>query len=215
MHVPKADLQTTNATILMVDIVIKLAFAPVFGVLSDRFGRQLILMYGIATASLGFSLMGICTKVYSEFLLCRILFAQGAIAIVTVPLLADYVKDQSKGKASCLNVIGAACGALLSSSIISMMADKNVSLVTQYQIIAWVYCGLGLLYCLFLRRGVYFKDEKEAEENKKSCTRMMHVGFESAKNNWIFMGYVVNFMSRADSILLTSFLTIWCLNRDG
>lgn len=49
----------------MVDIIIKLSFAPVFGILSDRFGRQLILIYGILTASLGFSLMAFCTEVYS------------------------------------------------------------------------------------------------------------------------------------------------------
>jgi hypothetical protein len=44
---------------------------------------------------------------------------------------------------------------------------------------------------------------------------MVTVGLKSAKNTWIFMGYVVNFLARSDSILLTSFLTIWCLDRDN
>jgi MFS family permease len=65
MNVSEKDLQSTNATILMVDILIKLSFAPFFGILSDKFGRQLVLMYGIITASLGFALMAFCSEVYS------------------------------------------------------------------------------------------------------------------------------------------------------
>ena len=57
-------------------------------------------------ASLGLFVMPLSSSIYPTYLLCRILYAHGAIAIATIPLLADYVNISTKGKACSLAVIG-------------------------------------------------------------------------------------------------------------
>lgn len=57
-------------------------------------------------ASVGLFLMPMSASIYPTYLLCRILYAHGAIAIATIPLLADYVNVSTKGKACSLAVIG-------------------------------------------------------------------------------------------------------------
>ena len=50
--------------------------------------------------------MPFAADIYPAYLCCRILYAHGAIAVATIPLLADYVIDSTKGKASAINVFG-------------------------------------------------------------------------------------------------------------
>lgn len=57
-------------------------------------------------AALGLCIMPLSNAIYPAYLLCRILYAHGAIAIATIPLLADYFTNETKGKASGLAVIG-------------------------------------------------------------------------------------------------------------
>jgi len=59
--------------------------------LNDRYGRKPILMYGICMATLGICLMPLSNSIFPEYLLCRMLFAHGSMAIATIPLLADYI----------------------------------------------------------------------------------------------------------------------------
>lgn len=63
--------------------------------------------------------MPFAADIYPAYLCCRILYAHGAIAVATIPLLADYVIDSTKGKASAINVFGASIGAIMSSSLIN------------------------------------------------------------------------------------------------
>jgi hypothetical protein len=42
-----------------------------------------------------------------------------------------------------------------------------------------------------------------------NITIKVKVGARASKNPYILMGYVTNFLSRADSILMTLFLVLW------
>jgi MFS family permease len=212
---PSKDPGRQNANVLIADIVTKLLFAPFFGVMNDRFGRQYVLIYGIVMASLALFLMPFCSTLYPEYLLCRILYAHGAIAIATIPLLADYIKQCSKGRVSSINVVGASFGAIISSSLITNSFQEHLSISSQYYIVSGSYFVLASLYTFFLKRGVYFIDEAKDSLERRDCIKMFKVGMRQARCPWILMGYVTNFLSRADSILLTLFLVLWAQNSNG
>ena len=74
--------------------------------MNDRYGRKPVLIYGICIASLGLGIMSIANDIYPAYLLSRILYGHGAIAIATIPLIADYFTDKTKGAASALAVVG-------------------------------------------------------------------------------------------------------------
>jgi MFS family permease len=52
----------------------------------------------------------------------------GAICIATIPLLADYVKNITKGKASGYNVIMSSIGAILSTQLIGGILKKKMDI---------------------------------------------------------------------------------------
>jgi len=51
-------------------------------------------------------MMSFANDIYPAYLLSRILYGHGAIAIATIPLIADYFTDKTKGAASALAVVG-------------------------------------------------------------------------------------------------------------
>jgi hypothetical protein len=57
------------------------------------------------------------------------LYAHGAIAIATIPLLADYVKNASKGRSSSVCVVGASIGAVVASSFISWLPSSQTNMM--------------------------------------------------------------------------------------
>lgn len=99
----------------MIDVGVKLIFAPIFGILADRIGRKIVLFYGICVITVALFLIPFSTNLYPQYVLCRCLYAHGAICIAIIPLLADYVQDSTKGKASSFSVIMASGGAMLSA----------------------------------------------------------------------------------------------------
>jgi MFS family permease len=114
-----------NTELLAFDISVKVFTAPLLGYLCDRIGRRNILLYGFLCIALAMGLMPFAAQFY-QLVLLRSFYAQGAIAISVVPLLADYVHPEKKGVASSLCVFMSACGALSSAyvnySILSNLA---------------------------------------------------------------------------------------------
>lgn len=53
-----------NGYILLVDIVTKCLFAPIMGILSDKFGRVPILQCGIVLTAAALCMMGYSTNLY-------------------------------------------------------------------------------------------------------------------------------------------------------
>ena len=65
-----------------------------------------------------------------------------------MPFLADYVNDDTKGRASALNVVLAALGAVFSATVITNLLISNMSILWYYLTIGIVLAVIGLLYTL-------------------------------------------------------------------
>lgn len=117
-----------NSFVIGCDIIVKIAAAPFFGYLTDRVGRRKVNLVGVLILTLAISVMPFCMEYY-QYVLVRVLYAigslecyTGAIAISVVPLLADYVHNNSKGTCSAILVLMSSFGALAS-------AELNVTLL--------------------------------------------------------------------------------------
>ena len=85
----------------------------------------------------------------------RCFYAQGAIAIVVIPLLADYIHHKRRGRCAALLIfissLGAVCSAFINFTILSGEGDK---LHTQYTVISLIILVVGLGYTLgLLKKG--------------------------------------------------------------
>ncbi|CAK69322.1 unnamed protein product (macronuclear) [Paramecium tetraurelia] len=163
IHPKDAGMQ--NGYMLLIDIATKCIFAPIVGIMSDKVGRVPVLQVGIILTALSISSMGFAEDIYPQYCISRIQYAIGAITLATIPFLGDYVLDQTKGKASAINVILAAFGALFSATVITKLLTQSFSLKTTYIVVGCSFLCLGLLYTLGLKRGLHFKKERKTYKN--------------------------------------------------
>jgi hypothetical protein len=70
--------------------------------------------------------MAISTNIYPFYCIARVVYAVGAITLATIPFVADYVHDSTKGRASALNVVLAALGAVFSATVITNILVSNL-----------------------------------------------------------------------------------------
>ncbi|KAL4484746.1 hypothetical protein ABPG74_019923 [Tetrahymena malaccensis] len=208
-NIEKKDQGSQNANLLLADIITKIIFAPIMGIVCDKFGRRVTLFYGICIVTLALCLMPLSNNIYPTYLLIRILYAHGAITISIIPLLADYVTNATKGKGAAVNVILASLGAVASVEIINNGLQNSMNVKGIYWLISSCYFVIGALMCYLIKSGVYYVDKEKSVVEKRGFIQMIKVGVRSAKNPWILIGYVTNFLARGDSILLTLFLVLW------
>ena len=86
------------------------------------------------------------------------MYAIGAITLATIPFLADYVHDDTKGRASALNVVLAALGAVFSATVITKLLTESLSIQMAYLVIGITFLVLGISYTIGLKKGLHFKD---------------------------------------------------------
>ena len=113
--------------------LMQLIFSPIWGALSDRYGRRRILLIGILGNSLAMIFMGLSTELWMLFV-SRML--AGLLASATIPtanaIIADSTSDEERGRG--MGMLGAAMG-------IGMVVGPGLSgwLVEQFEV--WGLAG--------------------------------------------------------------------------
>lgn len=96
------DLEGSQATLIGVAIGIyglgQALFQLPYGLLSDRFGRKPLIMSGLFLFALGAVIAAMSTSIYGV-IIGRALQGSGAVAAVTMALLADLTKEENRTKA--------------------------------------------------------------------------------------------------------------------
>jgi hypothetical protein len=103
---------TINTDLVFYDNLYLALFIYIFGAFQDVLGRKLVISGGFFILSVALFLYPYAERVYPTLLLLRLLFSNGICAVVTQPLLADYVKHTSKGFCGGISAFLSGCGAL-------------------------------------------------------------------------------------------------------
>lgn len=108
--------------------IMQLIFAPVWGGLSDRFGRKPILMLGVLGNAAAQLLFGLSTELWMLFA-SRIL--AGLLSSATLPTAQAYISDSTshKNRSSGMGMLGAAMGIgmVLGPGIAGWLAEFSLS----------------------------------------------------------------------------------------
>lgn len=67
--------------IILIDVLVRLIFAPVAGVLTDKLGRKIVLFYGMVVVTTSITIIPFCSNLYPSYALVRCLYAHGAICL--------------------------------------------------------------------------------------------------------------------------------------
>ena len=107
------------------------------GLIIDTFGRKTPVVMSLIISGACFIAIPMCKVLYPDFLILRCLIGMGAVVIMNIPLVPDYVQKESMGLANAYSQFMITCGFLFSStglySIDRLIDDQK-----------YIYFGIGV-----------------------------------------------------------------------
>ncbi len=146
-----ADLQDSGATLIGVAIGVyglgQALFQLPYGLLSDRFGRKPLIIFGLLLFALGGAIAALSTSIYGV-IIGRALQGSGAVAAVTMALLADLTREEHRTKA--MAAVGMSIGLAFA---LAMVLGPVLAAYLGLQGLFWLTAGLAvvaMLICWFI-----------------------------------------------------------------
>lgn len=196
--------------------VVIIVMVGVWGTLSDRIGRRPVMAAGFLIMSVGVLAYPQATT-YAGLLLARLTFAAGAAAfsVMLVTLIADYVNDESRGRATGLmgvfNGLGALITVMLLLRLPKMFQDAGQTPVDAGFSTYWIIGGLTFATALLMWFGLRAR-EVEPREKQKPLLQQAREGLAAARDPGIALAYGASFVARGNLAIVGTFFTLWLAN---
>lgn len=184
-----------------------------WGSLSDRVGRRLVTVMGFVLCVLGILLYGMARDI-NGLLAARVVYAAGIASVSTmmITLMADYVSNDSRGKATGLlgvmNGLGAMTAALFLLKLPAIFRGGGMNAEeaawATYLTMACVTAAVALLMFLGLRKG-----RAHITEERVPIMRQLSEGLTEARRPVIALAYAASFVARGNLAVVGTFFTLW------
>ena len=213
LRIPESEQGVISGDLNFWGEIVIIATVGLFGALSDRVGRRLVMAGGFVVVGIAFWFYPRATTV-GELLTYRLVYSAGiaAVTCMIVTVIADYVRNVSRGKASgymgIMNGIGAMIAAFVliklpARFIANGMTPLDAGIAT-FNIVA----GIALLTALVLWFGLRKRPPKHLEE-RPGLARMMADGLGAARDPGIALAYGASFVARGNLAVVGTFLALW------
>ena len=188
--------------------VMQLIFAPVWGSLSDKYGRKPILLAGLIGLGMAMSLFALANKLW---LLYAAQMLSGSLSSATLPAAQAYVGDSTtrEERGGAMGKIGGAIGLgiVIGPGIGGMLA--SYSLATPF----WIASGFCLLTFLIILAGLPESLTKENRCEDLDICFMQFRGLWQALFTPIGLGLIVAFMAIFSQAIFSSIFGLYALTR--
>ncbi len=227
------DIVELSSLVNGVHFILKLFTASLFAYLADNCGRRIVATIGVIFLSCSALILPRlpASEIDILYFIIQMFIQLGLLALQSVPLLADYVDYETKGRAAGIVTVITFVATSLSTFFASNV-DLKVGLPTDFQIIGVMGLFLGLISLQGLKGGMYHKDQlvdRKAEGANRRITRalldngatfrslepLLHpdykpgflAGIKQANNPWILAGYIIAFLSMQKNVLFSFILS--------
>ena len=215
LHIPESEQGVVSGDLAFWGEVAIILMVGVWGTWSDRIGRRPIMALGFLIMAVGVLLYPRAES-FAGLLLARLVFACGAAAfsVMLVTLIADYVADDSRGKATGMmgffNGVGALITALVLLGLPKMFADAGQTPVEAGHSTYWVVFALTAATGVVMWFGL--AKQKGRVERRESLLTQARQGLLAAKDKGIALAYGASFVARGNLAILGTFLALWLAN---
>ena len=198
------------------EIVIILVVAVV-GPLSDKIGRRSLMAGGFLLMAAGIALHPFAASVM-QLLACRCVFALGvgAVIVMIVTLLADYIADESRGKAAGLqgvmNGLGAVVAVFLLLRLPAVFQGDASDAVAAGRQTYFLVAGLAAVAGVMMMFGLKGGRPQAAAEERLSLWQSARAGYAAARDPRIALAYGASFIARGNLAIVGTFLALWGAN---
>jgi len=193
--------------------IVIIATVGLWGSLSDRIGRRAVTSLGFILISAGVFMYGFARDI-PGLLLGRVIYSAGIAAISTmlITLMADYVSNPSRGKATgflgIMNGLGAMTAALFLLKLPAMFKsggmDAEGAAFATYATMASITLVVGIAMFFGLRKGL---DQPHGE--KTPMLRQLREGVAEGRRPIIALAYTSSFVARGNLAVVGTFFTLW------
>jgi MFS family permease len=214
LKLPVPEHGSATGNIMLVAEIVMFICVGVWGVVSDKTGRRAVYVLGFLIIGVGFGLTPLSRTLvmligFRGFTTIGIAASGGMLATI----LADYVHNKDRGKASAIsgvmNGFGAIAGALALGKLPSLYGKMGQDGVTA----GWSAYATVVVLCVItavvlswgLKGGVYHKATK-----RTGFLQLAKEGIQAAKADpGVTLAYAAAFVSRADMTVAGLFLPLW------
>jgi len=197
--------------------VVIIALVGTYGILSDRVGRRFIYGLGLFIVGVGFAITPL-SRSLDTLLVTRCVYAIGAAAITSMLaiVLADYVVDKDRGKATgvmgFMNGLGAMFSALFLVKVPSMLTSAGYDSITAgwftYAALAIMALVSAIVAWTLLSGALPARNETNTEKSV-SVMEGGRIGLSAAKDPGVKLAYAASFVARPDLAIVALFVPLW------
>lgn len=213
LHLDPSRQGVVSGTLNFWGEIVIIVSVGLWGSLSDRIGRRAVTAMGFGLAAAGISMYGLARDV-PGLLVGRVIYSAGIAAISTmlITLMADYVSNPSRGKATgflgIMNGLGAMTAALFLLKLPAMfkgngMAAEDAALAT-YATMGAVTLAIGIAMFVGLRPG-----QQQPHGQKTPMLRQLREGIAEGRRPIIALAYTSSFVARGNLAVVGTFFTLW------
>jgi len=187
-----------------------------WGAVSDKIGRRLVMTLGFILVGLAFYLYPTAASV-NELMLYRVIYGVGiaAATCMIVTLLADFARDENRGKAAGFQGICNGLGAVVALFVLLRLPQlfqnagqdamqsgiSTYNIVVIFALVMAVFSWLGLKSAASSHHG-----------EKLPLLTMVANGIKAGRDPGIALAYGGAFVSRANLTIVGAFMTLWLSN---
>lgn len=217
LQVPEQRHGRISGTLNFWQEIVIIAVVAVVGPLSDQWGRRPLMSLGFLIMGIGFALHPQARSI-GELMAYRCVFAVGvaAVTVLLVTLLADYVSNESRGKAAGLQGIMNGLGAVVAVFVLlrlpAWLQNQGYTAIEAgtftYYSAAGIAVTVGVLMALGLKRG----KPAAAVAARLPFLALARAGYGAARDPRIALAYGASFIARGNLAIVGTFLALWGAN---
>jgi NNP family nitrate/nitrite transporter-like MFS transporter len=213
INIPRDQAGSINSGLQIMSQIATLLFVGAIGVLSDKIGRRILVIWGCVVCGVFYLVFGF-TKDISLALGISSVGGQVAVAYIirffigiglmlsfyqTGTLCADYTTPRDRGKAMALHGAMIGLSSIFVFGVIAQVAGK-MGLMSMFYM-AGALGLLGLISSLGIAD--HLPKEKAPKLGLKAIYR------EVSRSRTLKVGYIVTLVTRVDIIVITTYLMVW------
>ena len=213
LRIPEGEQGVISGDLNFWGEIVIIATVGLFGALSDRIGRRAVIAGGFAVMGIAFWFYPRATSV-DELLAYRLVYSAGiaAVTCMIVTLVADYVRNVSRGKASgymgVMNGLGAMVAAFVLINLPARFIAGGMSPLDAGIATFNIVTGIAFLTALILWFGLR-KRPPARRDDRPGLARMLADGLRAARDPGIALAYGASFVARGNLAVVGTFLALW------